>query len=304
MRVWGRACGVAVAWLACAVRAQPAPVDLGDLFLAAARWEMKADAFLESYQGAGFRFVDGRQTALSTQRDALRFLGLDVYEARVYFSAEGLRRVEVSLYNKGDAGIKDKTSFDALSDAVKAKLTGRLQEAGMTGRTSSDRPNYVVRRHQWVKRSPGVLLEWAYVEPHRSGGKNMPYSAEFIKEPDGKWRIWHLKWWRTFRTNFYKSWVDDWQNIMTGPAHEHDWKVEPCTFFHPYDSKTERWPFPLPPEPYETYEGNMMDWAFGGEKYKWIRDAYFEKYGTGTGAFEYAHGYKPGTNRNNPSAIR
>jgi len=181
MRVWGRACGVAVAWLACAVRAQPAPVDLGDLFLAAARWEMKADAFLESYQGAGFRFVDGRQTALSTQRDALRFLGLDVYEARVYFSAEGLRRVEVSLYNKGDAGIKDKTSFDALSDAVKAKLTGRLQEAGMTGRTSSDRPNYVVRRHQWVKRSPGVLLEWAYVEPHRSGGKNMPYSAEFIK---------------------------------------------------------------------------------------------------------------------------
>lgn len=130
------------------------------------------------------------------------------------------------------------------------------------------------------------------------------YSAEFIKEPDGKWKIWHLKWWRTFRTEFYKSWVDDWQNIMTGPAHEHDWPAEPCTFFHPYDTKTERWPFPLPPEPYENYEGTMLDWAFGGEKYKWIKEAYLKKYGTPTGAFEYAHGRKPGVIVNNPSAIR
>ena len=116
------------------------------------------------------------------------------------------------------------------------------------------------------------------------------YSAEFIKEADGHWRIWHLKWWRTFRTDYYKSWVDDWQNIMTGPAHEHDWNQKPCTFFHPYDSKTERWPFPLPPEPYETYEGTMLDWAFGGERYKGLKEAYFEKYGSPTGAFEYAHG--------------
>lgn len=127
------------------------------------------------------------------------------------------------------------------------------------------------------------------------------YSADFIKEADGHWRIWHLKWWRTMRTDYYKSWVDDWQNIMTGPAHEHDWAQEPCTFFHPYDSKTERWPFPLPPEPYETYEGTMLDWAFGGERYKGLKEAYFEKYGTPTGAFEFAHGRKAGINLNNPA---
>lgn len=127
------------------------------------------------------------------------------------------------------------------------------------------------------------------------------YSADFIKEPDGQWKIWHLKWWRTFRTDYYKSWVDDWQNIMTGPAHEHEWDAEPCTFFHPYDPKTERWPFPLPPEPYETYEGTMLDWAFGSEKYKGLKEAYLKKYGTPTGAFEFAHGRKPGINCNNPA---
>jgi ketosteroid isomerase-like protein len=131
------------------------------------------------------------------------------------------------------------------------------------------------------------------------------YSADFIKEADGRWRIWHLKWWRTFRTDYYKSWADDWQNIMTGPAHENDWPAEPCTFFHPYDTKTERWPFPLPPEPYESYEGTgyqkMLEWALGGERYKGFKEAYFEKYKTPTGAFEYAHGRKPGVNVNNPA---
>jgi len=127
------------------------------------------------------------------------------------------------------------------------------------------------------------------------------YSADFIKE-NGEWKIWHLKWWRTFRSDFYKSWVEDWPNIMTGPAHEHDWKQEPCTFFHPYDEFTERWPFPFIPEPYETYEGTMLDWAFGGERYKEFKKAYFEKYKTPTGAFEYSHkGQKAGVNANNPA---
>jgi len=127
------------------------------------------------------------------------------------------------------------------------------------------------------------------------------YSADFIKEDDGKWKIWHLKWWRTFRNDYYKSWADDWKNIMTGPAHDNDWPTEPITFFHPYDEYTERWPFPLAPEPYETYEGTMLDWAFGGERYKEIKEAYFKKYKTPTGAFEYAHQRKPGTNLNNPA---
>ena len=40
---------------------------------------------------------------------------------------------------------------------------------------------------------------------------------------------------------------------------------------------------------------------FGGERYKGLKEAYFEKYGSPTGAFEYAHGRKAGINMNNPA---
>ncbi len=169
---------------ACAVlrvAAQTAPAaDLGEVFKDPAKWAVSADAFVGEFQSFGFRFVDGKQTAVSSQRQQLRFLGLEVCEARVYFDAGAVRRVELSVYNKGDAGAKDRETFEALVGTLKSKISEFLQDPGMTGKTSNDRPNYFVRRYQWIKKSPGVQLEAAYVEPHRSGGKSVEYSAEFI----------------------------------------------------------------------------------------------------------------------------
>lgn len=160
--------------------AQPASSDLGAFFTGEKGWSMKTDVFMGEFQDLGFRFVDGKQTAMSNQKQVLRFLGLEVYEARVYFEQDTVRRVELSLYNKGDAGVKDKEAFEALADATRAKIVDFAQDTGMTGKTSNDRANYFVKRHQWVKRSPGIQMEWASVEPHRSGGKSVAYSAEFI----------------------------------------------------------------------------------------------------------------------------
>ena len=123
------------------------------------------------------------------------------------------------------------------------------------------------------------------------------YSVDFIKE-NGVWKIWHMKWWRTFRCDYYKSWTDCWQGIMTGPPKVHNFKTEPITFFHPYDTVTAREPFPVNPKPYETYEGKMEDWAMGEFK------EYFPGM-TATSAFEFAHGKKPGSAdpETNPSAF-
>ncbi len=122
------------------------------------------------------------------------------------------------------------------------------------------------------------------------------YSADFVRENE-KWKIWHLKWWRTFRCDYYKSWVDDWDNVMTGTPKEHSFLPEPCTFFHPYDPKTQRWPFPYTPEPYETWDGDsQMDWAFGPYK-----EEYFSNR-TATSEFEFAHNRPCGVIRNNYSA--
>lgn len=123
------------------------------------------------------------------------------------------------------------------------------------------------------------------------------YSADFIRE-NGVWKIWHLKWWRTFRCDYYKSWTDCWREIMTGPPKVHSFETEPITFFHPYDTVTAREPFPVDPRPYETYEGRMEDWTMSEFK------EYFPDM-TATSSFEYAHGKKPGTpdRDNNPSAF-
>jgi hypothetical protein len=121
------------------------------------------------------------------------------------------------------------------------------------------------------------------------------YSVDFIKE-NGLWKIWHMKWWRTFRTDYYKSWTESWKEIMTGPPKRHNFKTDPITFFHPYDTATPREPYPVNPQPYETYEGTMSDWVFGTFKDEYFKDA------TPTSAFEFAHGKKAGNIENNPSA--
>ena len=123
------------------------------------------------------------------------------------------------------------------------------------------------------------------------------YSVDFIKE-NGVWKIWHMKWWRTIRCDYYKSWTDCWQDIMTGAPKVHSFETEPITFFHPYDTLTAREPFPVNPKPYETYEGRLQDWSMG-------EFTEFFPGMTATSAFEFAHGFAPGkpTRENNPSAF-
>lgn len=164
-----------------AAAARSEVVDLGEVFSKAESWTLGAETFLGDYQKFGFRFLDDKGSAMSSDKESLQFLGQPVFEARVYFTASSLRRIELSVYNKGDAGVRDREAFDALAEKTKADISGHLQDNGMAGKTTSERANYVVKRHQWVKRTPGVQLEWAYVEPHRSRGESVAYNAEYIK---------------------------------------------------------------------------------------------------------------------------
>lgn len=173
--------GAALLLLAYAALAQSTAVDLGDVLKNPANWAVAPEAFVSQYRSLGFRFVDENKVALSSDPKRLRFLGQEACEARVYFGSNAVRRVEISVYNKGDAGQKGQAEFDAQVNATQDKLVAFTQDNGTTVKPSSPRPNYFVKRHQWMKSSPAVQLEWAYVEPHRSGGKNVDYNAEYIK---------------------------------------------------------------------------------------------------------------------------
>lgn len=96
------------------------------------------------------------------------------------------------------------------------------------------------------------------------------YSADFIKI-DGIWKIWHLKWWRDLRCDYYKSWVDDkgavadkasYQNRKDNAADMPFHK--PMKFHQPYKETERKVPLPVRPLPYETWRDEDADWAFRG----------------------------------------
>ena len=165
----------------CLASAQSTGVDLGDVFKDPANWSVGPEAFVTQYRSLGFRIVDENKAAMSSEKKLLRFLGQEACEARVYFDSNAVRRVEISVYNKGDAGEMGQGEFDALVATTKTKIIELSKDNGAAGKTASPRANYFVKRHQWMKASPPLQLEWAFVEPHRSGGKNVDYNAEYIK---------------------------------------------------------------------------------------------------------------------------
>ena len=143
-------------------------------------WKKNAGAFMGDYQPLGFAFEEGNKSAKSTHPE-LRFLECKVWEARVTFEQDALSRVELSLYNKGDAGDLDQEAFKELIAKAGDALSARTGSKGMAGKTSNDRANYYVNRRQWSKKPAGIQLEWAFVNPHRSGGQSLPFRAEFVK---------------------------------------------------------------------------------------------------------------------------
>jgi len=154
--------------------------DLNALLDSEELWKKSPDVFMGDYQPLGFTFVDGKKAAKSN-RPELKFLDFKVWEAMVYFEQDALSRVDLSLYNKGDAGELDQEAFKELLLKVGDAISAFAGSKGMTGKTSNDRANYFVNRRQWSKKPVGIQLEWAFVNPHRSERQLMPFRAEFVK---------------------------------------------------------------------------------------------------------------------------
>jgi hypothetical protein len=98
------------------------------------------------------------------------------------------------------------------------------------------------------------------------------YGMDFIKNPEtGEWKIWHMKWFRTIRSDFYKSWYDDAKETLVGmPGPSGGMELDgrlPSVFHRPYSPDEVPHPFPIDPEPYETYDGDFR-WLFGGPEYE------------------------------------
>ena len=108
------------------------------------------------------------------------------------------------------------------------------------------------------------------------------YGMDFIKNPEtGEWKIWHMKWFRAIRSDFYKDWYNDSKNTMTGmPGQGGAFEMEgvqPSVFHRPFRFDEVPHPFPIDPKPYYDYDGDFR-WIFGNEELEKEYDVKYPPY--------------------------
>lgn len=162
---------VAVILAACAVAyAASGAYDIGADFAEKEKWTADPIEFNIDHKDAGFRFVDQkRDCSVAMGENRVEYKGVPVAETRVYFGDGRVKRIEISVYNKGDLEPIDKDAFLGLVEMVRTRVNpagARLPETMKETLTSG-----MYRRVQrWDKTFPAAELSWAWKES-RVGGK-------------------------------------------------------------------------------------------------------------------------------------
>ncbi len=187
---------------------QPAvnTVSLDPWLTSPALWQATPETFASGPARAlGFRWVSQNHDAARAAHPALRLCGLPVTEAIARFSpgtaavpigspgvaappatlsATGaqtqLAAVQVSIYNRGDAGDLGQKDFDALVERSKTALNA-LTNATPTDRGADNGSAVQSRGLVWTTTAPGsrYLLEWSATPENKVQG--IAYRAEFIR---------------------------------------------------------------------------------------------------------------------------
>lgn len=109
-----------------------ASCDFGELLSKPEAWETTATDFTVEHQEDGFVFASQKRDIVNCLRKGgCTWHGLEVWEARLYFGVDALKKVELSLYNRGDdreAGGLSATELKDLLDAIalKAQPSGKI----------------------------------------------------------------------------------------------------------------------------------------------------------------------------------
>ncbi len=129
--------------------------DLGPIFSNTESWETSAKDFAQQRRMDGFRAVDSGYTQVSALGPGkCSWFGLPLMESRVYFTENGVSRVELSLYNRGDAA---QHSSGSMSEAALNELLDKVHDALEAGEK-------VPRTTSKKNRSGGVQCERVYDE--------------------------------------------------------------------------------------------------------------------------------------------
>ena len=142
-----------------------AALDLGALFANKEAWTGKAEFFAVEHAKEGFQFASEDRTIVNClNHDTCMWHGLRVWETKVYFDKSGeeekISRVELSLYNRGDAGIAvmDVSELKETIAAVAKELDPAAKKANPEKTTL--RNGGVQYRRRFEKADPAGELVW------------------------------------------------------------------------------------------------------------------------------------------------
>ena len=156
-----------------------AACDLADVFSSGSdSWKEPAVDFVVDRASDGFAFAsEKRDIAVCMKRGAVAWKGFEVWEARVYFGEDGVRRVEMSLYNRGDGGDSGGLDDKALKDMVErvSKAVDPKIKPGRTEQTELKSGGSQYER-RWAKTDPNVELAWGV-----SKGSAKERRADFVR---------------------------------------------------------------------------------------------------------------------------
>ena len=122
-----------------------AALDLGTLFSGKDAWNTKSEFFAVEHAKEGFAFAsESRDIVNCLKHDTCTWHGIRVWEAKVYFDKGGeeerISRIELSLYNRGDAGI-------AIMDVPELKETIAAVVERLDPSAAKEKPEQIGRAH-------------------------------------------------------------------------------------------------------------------------------------------------------------
>jgi hypothetical protein len=145
-------------------------------------WSLPVEELGHAVGPAGFSWLDTQKSAMrGGERIKLGFLNQDVWEAQIQLASNQAVRVDLSLYNHGDAGDLSPAAFSSLLGKTQAALSNWT---GVAGTVLPDQPGAMrskVQRMAWQKPPTRLELEWSITKQQIVKGTKVDYRAEFIR---------------------------------------------------------------------------------------------------------------------------
>ena len=161
-----------------AIAAMLCTCDLGEMFAEKSAWQQSSSAFVSEHAGDGFEYASRKRDVVNCLlRGGSSWHGLSAYESRIYYGDGGPKRVEISLYNRGD----DKSGVPMADDDLKALLktiASKVEPGGELGSPEHRKlkTGGMAYSRKWSNIDPSVELAWGV-----SGSSSKTRVAEYVR---------------------------------------------------------------------------------------------------------------------------